>query len=65
MGYAVLGSTLKINHFNEENTYFILTIGVNKIRYKLSQKYTNLKFFTAINPSAIMEVSLKSVVGQL
>lgn len=54
MGYPVLGSTLKINHFNEENTYFILAIGSNKIRYKLSQKYKHLNFFTAIHPSTII-----------
>lgn len=35
MGYTVLGATLNINHFNEENTYFIFAIGSNKIRYKL------------------------------
>ncbi len=54
MGYPVLGSTLNINHFNEENTYFILAIGSNKIRYKLIQKYKHLKFYTAIHPSAII-----------
>ena len=54
MGYPVLGSTLKINRFNEENTYFILAIESNKIRYKLSQKYKHLKFYTAIHPSTII-----------
>ena len=54
MGYPVLGSTLKANDFNEENTYFIIAIGSNKMRYKLSKKYSHLKFFTAIHPSAII-----------
>lgn len=54
MGYPVLGSTLEVNDFNEENTYFIIAIGSNKIRDKLSKKYSHLKFFTAIHPSAII-----------
>lgn len=54
MGYPILGSTLEANDFNEENTYFIIAIGSNKIRYKLSEKYSHLKFLTAIHPSAII-----------
>ena len=54
MGYPVLGSTLEANDFNEENTYFIIAIGSNKMRDKLSKKYSHLKFFTAIHPSAII-----------
>lgn len=54
MGYPVLGSTLEANDFNEENTYFIIAIGSNEIRYKLSEKYSHLKFFTAIHPSVIV-----------
>lgn len=54
MGYPILGSTLEANDFNEENTYFIIAIGSNQMRDKLSQKYSHLKFFTAIHPSAII-----------
>lgn len=54
MGYPVLGSTLEANDFNEENTYFIIAIGSNKMRDKLSKRYNHLKFFTAIHPSAII-----------
>lgn len=54
MGYPILGSTLEANEFNEENTYFIIAIGSNEIRYNLSEKYGHLKFFTAIHPSAII-----------
>lgn len=54
MGYPIIGSTLEANDFNEENTYFIIAIGSNKIRYQLSKKYSHLKFFTAIHPSAII-----------
>ena len=54
MGYPILGSTLEANDFNEENTYFIIAIGSNEIRYNLSEKYGHLKFFTAIHPSAII-----------
>ncbi|MDO4924971.1 MAG: acetyltransferase [Turicibacter sp.] len=54
VGYPILGSTLEANDFNEENTYFIIAIGSNEIRYKLSEKYSYLKFFTAIHPSAII-----------
>ncbi len=54
MRYPVLGSTLEVNDFNQENTYFIIAIGSNKMRYELSKKYSHLKFFTAIHPSAII-----------
>ena len=54
MGYPILGSTLEANEFNEENTYFIIAIGSNQVRYNLSEKYGHLKFFTAIHPSAII-----------
>ena len=54
MGYPVLGSTSEANDFNEENTYFIIAIGSNEIRYNLSEKYGHLKFFTAIHPSVII-----------
>lgn len=54
MGYPVLGSTLEANDFNEENTYFIIAVGSNEIRYNLSEKYGHLKFFTAIHPSVII-----------
>ena len=54
MGYPILGSTLEANDFNEENTYFIIAIGSNKIRYKLGEKYSHLQFFTAIHPSSII-----------
>ena len=63
MGYPVLGSTLKANYFNEENTYFIIAIGSNKMRYKLSKKYSHLKFFTAIHPSAIIGSQVNIGVG--
>lgn len=54
MGYPVLGSTLEANDFNEEHTCFIIAIGSNQMRYELSKKYSHLKFFTAIHPSAII-----------
>lgn len=54
MGYPIIGSTLRVDDFNEENTYFIIAIGSNEIRYNLSEKYGHLKFFTAIHPSAII-----------
>lgn len=54
MGYPILGSMLEANDFNEENTYFIIAIGSNQVRYNLSEKYSHLKFFTAIHPSAII-----------
>ena len=45
----------KINRFNEENMYFILVIGVNKVCYKLRLKiYKHLKFYTAIHPSTVL-----------
>lgn len=54
MGYPILGSTNEANDFNGEDTYFIIGIGSNNVRYELSQKYRHLKFYTAIHPSAII-----------
>ena len=54
MGYPILGSTKKANHFNGEKTEFIIAIGGNKIRQKISQQYKHLKFYTAIHPTAIV-----------
>ena len=54
MGYPILGTTLEANDFNDEDTAFVIAIGGNKMRYKLSQQYRNLTFYTAIHPSAIL-----------
>ena len=54
MGYPVLGETKKANFFNNEDVYYIIAIGSNKIRQKLAKKYAHLKFYTAIHPSAIL-----------
>lgn len=65
MGYPILGSTLRVDDFNEENTYFIIAIGSNEIRYNLSEKYGHLKFFTAIHPSAIIGSQVNIGVGSV
>ena len=59
MGYPVLGRISEVNDFNEEDTYFIIAIGSNNVRYELSQKYSHLKYFTAIHPSAIIGSQVK------
>ena len=41
MGYRILGSTTKANDFNDEKTEFIIAIGGNRIRQKISQQYKN------------------------
>ena len=50
----VLGTTKEedIQKFN--NYYFIIGIGSNNVREKISNKYPTLKWYTAIHPSAII-----------
>ena len=50
----VLGSTQEKDIKKYEDYYFIIGIGSNKVRELISNKYPNLKWYTAIHPNAVI-----------
>lgn len=57
MGYKVLGKVENANLYNIENTEYVIAIGSNSIRKKIAYQYKNLKYFTAIHPTATISKS--------
>ncbi len=58
----VLGTTKETDVKKYEEYNFIIGIGNNKIRELISNKYPNLKWYTAIHPSAIISNDVE--IGQ-
>lgn len=60
-GKIVLGDTSEESVKKYSDCYFIIGIGSNRVRKIISEKYSNLKWYTAIHPSAIIanEVSIE------
>lgn len=56
----VLGTTNKKDIEKYKDCYFIIGIGSNSVRKIISNKYPNLKWYTAIHPNAVIgsEVSI-------
>ena len=61
LDYKVLGTLDDINKYN--NCYFIIGIGNNKLRKRISQIYSHLNWYTAIHPSAIISDDVKINCG--
>ena len=59
-GKIVLGDTSEESVKKYSDCYFIIGIGSNRVRKIISEKYSNLKWYTAIHPSSIIgsEVSI-------
>lgn len=57
----VLGDTSEKSVKKYSDCYFIIGIGSNRIRRIISEKYSNIKWYTAIHPSSIIgsDVSIK------
>lgn len=53
-GKIVLGDTSEESVKKYSDCYFIIGIGSNRVRKIISEKYPNLKWYTAIHPSAII-----------
>lgn len=53
-GKIVLGDTSEKSVKKYSDCYFIIGIGSNRIRRIISEKYPNIKWYTAIHPSAII-----------
>lgn len=51
--YKVLDKAENAPNYNEENTYFIIGIGDNQTRKNFTEKF-NLKYYTAIHPTAVI-----------
>ena len=60
-GKIVLGDTSEESVKKYSDCYFIIGIGSNRVRKIISEKYSNIKWYTAIHPSAIIanEVSIE------
>lgn len=56
-GYKILDKVKNINLYSHENTEYVIAIGNNEIRKNIAIKYENLKYFTAIHPTAIISKS--------
>lgn len=50
----VLGTTKEEDIEKYKDNYFIIGIGSNRVRKLISEKYPNLKYYTAIHPNAII-----------
>lgn len=50
----VLGTTKEEDIEKYKDNYFIIGIGSNRVRKLISEKYPNLKYYTAIHPSSII-----------
>lgn len=53
-GKIVLGDTSEKSVKKYSDCYFIIGIGSNRVRKTISEKYPNLKWYTAIHPSSII-----------
>lgn len=56
-GYLILDKIRNAYKYNNENTYFVIAIGDNGIRKKISKNFYNLKYATIIHKSAIISNS--------
>lgn len=50
----ILGELSIINNLDKEDYFFIIAIGNNIIREKISRTYNELKYYTAIHPKSII-----------
>lgn len=62
MGYKILDKINNAPLYNYKDTEFVIAIGNNRIRKEIAKKFNELKYFTAIHPTALIgsNVNLKS-----
>ena len=60
LGRKVIGKTSEVMNYQDKN--FVIGIGSNKVRKMFVEKYNNLKWYTAIHPSAIIAQDV--VIGE-
>lgn len=61
----VLGTTKEEDIEKYKDNYFIIGIGSNRVRKLILEKYPNLKWYTAIHPSAIIGSSVEIGEGSV
>ena len=54
MGYPILGTLSSALEFHDDKTEFIIAIGNNLIREMIQRKFSQLNFYTAIHPTAVI-----------
>ena len=59
IGIPIIGKTEKCIEYKDK--YFFIAIGNNAVRKKIAEKYSELKYYTAIHPSA--SIGLDVVIG--
>lgn len=59
----ILGDLKNIKKFTNENYFFVIAIGNNDIRKKISENYSKLNYYTAIHPRSIISREVKIGVG--
>ncbi|MDD2375994.1 MAG: acetyltransferase [Clostridia bacterium] len=62
IGYSILGKTLDLDKFKNNEIQFIIGIGNNITRKEISTKY-NLNYYTAIHPSAVISNNVEIQEG--
>ncbi|MBM7622971.1 acetyltransferase [Sporohalobacter salinus] len=66
LGIPIIGSLERIRELSDDNVYFIIAIGNNKIREKIANEYDKVEYFTVIHPEAVIangvEIEQGSVV---
>ncbi len=60
-GYPVMGKVSDCEKY--KNKYFIIAIGNNEIRRRISATYKELKYYTAIHPTAVLSKDIKLGCG--
>lgn len=60
LGIKVIGKTSDI--INYQDKYAVIGIGSNKVRKMFAERYPNIKWYTAIHPSAIIATDV--VIGE-
>lgn len=53
LDYKVIGNINDIANINK-NYYYVIGIGDSKSRYEIYNKYRNIKYYTAVHPSAVI-----------
>ncbi len=61
IGFPIVGKSEDLEQLNDESTDFILAIGNNKIRKRISEQY-KVNWVTIVHPSA--QVSAQAIIGQ-
>lgn len=64
MDFPIVGKTCDITALNKENTDFVIGVGNNGVRKKISESY-NVNWVTLIHPSAQISINVDIGVGSV